>query len=120
HHGDFEDGHDLTAFEAEHGDSDDLVSVSVDDDFHEAARLIDLERSRHTGHRHLGHADVLVLLARRALGESDAPKLGIDEDNVWNRPAFGRDLLLLNQVRANDTEVVVGNVSERWATLDVA
>src|SRR5258705_6862178 len=48
------------------------------------------------------------------------PELRIDEAGVGHQPSVDGDILFLDNVGANDAEVVVGNVREGGAAFDVS
>jgi len=119
HHGDLELGHDFAAFETEDGGAEDLVGVGVDNGFHEAAGFVDFERAGDVVHGHFGDADRAILRACFCFGKADAAELWVDEDGVGNEAIGGGGAPVFKQVSAEDAEIVVGNVGEGRASLDV-
>ena len=59
-------------------------------------------------------------LFRLRFAEADATELRIDEDDVRHLSASDGRRFLVDQQRLKHSVVVVGNVRERWAALDVA
>ena len=64
--------------------------------------------------------NVLILGPGLGFGQTNAPELWIDEHRVGHEPAVGRPAALLDEVRAENAKVVVGDMRKRRATLDVA
>jgi hypothetical protein len=71
------------------------------------------------GHGHLGEANLSILCARFRFRQADATKLRIDEDGIGNEAAFGADASLFEEICTDDAEIVVRNVREGRAALDV-
>src|SRR5579864_2407492 len=63
---------------------------------------------------------ILRFCARLLFGQTDAAQLGIDENGIGYEPALNAGTSLFDEVRADDAEVVVGNVGESRAAFDVA
>jgi len=120
HHGDLELGHNFAAFEAEDGGAEDLVGVGVNDGFHEAAGFVDFEGAGDVVHGHFGDADGAVLRAGFRFGEADAAELRVDEDGVGHETIGGGGAAVFEQIGAKDAEIIVGNVGEGGAALNVA
>ncbi len=120
HHRGFQYRHDFAALDAEHSSAENLMIVGVHNGFHESARFVDLQGARNRRHRQFCHTNVAALLARLSLGDADAAELRIDEDRIRNEAPLRRCILMFNQIRTNNSEVVVGNMGKRRATFDVA
>jgi hypothetical protein len=75
--------------------------------------------ARHEIHRQLRYTDVPALRPRLLFGQSNTAELRIDEDHVWHEAASGRGVSALDQIRAQDAVVVVGDVRESGAAVDV-
>ena len=121
HHGDLKLGHHFAAFEAQDGGAEELVGVGVHDGFHEAAGFVHFKRSMgDVIHGHAGDADGAILRAGLRFGEADAAKLRVDEDGVGHKSIGSGGAAVFQQVGAQDAEIVVGNVREGRAPLDVA
>jgi len=120
HHRQLQHGHDFAALDAEDGGAEDLIGTGVDDGFHKAAGFVDFESARHVVHGHLGDENLFVLRTCFGFGEADAAQLRIDENGVRNKAAFGGGASLFNEIRAEDAEVVVGDVRKRGAARDIA
>jgi hypothetical protein len=120
HHSDLELGHDFAAFKAEDGGAEDLIGSGIDDGFHEAAGFVDFEGAGDVIHGHFGYTDRAILRAGFGFGETDAAKLRVDEDGVGHQAIGSGGAAAFEQVGAQDAEIVVGNVRESGAALDVA
>src|SRR5450755_623007 len=118
-HGDLQHGHDLAAFDAQNRGPQDLLRVDVDDNLHQATRLVDLQGAGDVIHRHLGDFDVFILLARLRFCEAHTPKLRIDEDGIGDETVLDTGVTVFDQVGAQNAEVVVGDVGERGWPLDI-
>jgi glycine/D-amino acid oxidase-like deaminating enzyme len=113
-------GHHFTSFETENSCAKDLICAGINDGLHEATGFVDFQRAGDVRHRHFGDAYLAILRARLLLGQSHTTELWIDENGIGNEAALDAGASLFDKIRADDTEVIIGNVRERGSALDVA
>src|SRR3954449_10735928 len=89
HHGDFDCGHHLSAFETKDCRPENLAGLRVYDRFHKSTRLVHFKGTRDVRHRLFGNAYFTLLLAGLRFTEANAPKLRIRENVVGNQAAIG-------------------------------
>ena len=75
---------------------------------------------RHIGHWHFRDANLFTLFARLFLRYANAAELRIDEDGVGKHAPLDGGVLAVEKVVAQDAKIVIRNMGEGGATLDVA
>src|ERR687886_1973699 len=112
HHGYLDHGGYLATLYPENRAAKDLVAVGVHDGLHHTPRLVHLQRPGHVAHRHLGHVDVAALLASLLLAQASATELRVYKDRVGHGAIGDRGVAAVEQVGADDAEVVVRDVGK--------
>src|SRR5262249_50826690 len=97
-----------------------VVRLGIHDDLHEAGRLVALDDAGDPAHWDLADLEAPAGGPGLLLGHADAPELRVGEHGVGHEPAVGRELLAFDQVAVDDLVIVVGDVRECRAALDVA
>ncbi len=120
HHRDLNLGHDFASFDTQDGGPQNLACLFVDDDFHEAARLVHFQRARNVTHRHFCNANLEILFVGFRFGKADSAELRVNEHSVRDDAPGGRGVSILNDIGPDNPEVVIGNVRECRTALDVA
>ena len=120
HHGELKHAHDLAAFQAEHGAAEDR-RVSRSTTTFMSPRDSATSTARATCDIGIVATAMLRRWARASRSVSPiAAQLWIDEDRVRHQAAGDGGRPAIQQIRAQDAEVVVGNVRERGTALHVA
>src|ERR1035438_9503557 len=120
HHRDLERGHDLSTFYSEDRRTQYLIGVSVHHSLHEPASLIHFESAGHRTHRQLSDANISSLRVGFRFSQADSSQLRVDKYRVGNQPPVSRGVLLLDQVSANNSIVVVRDMRESGSAFDIA
>ena len=115
-----EDLDQLAALRGQDGRAEDLVRFRIDHELHQPGRLVALDGPGDPGHRDLADLEPAPGRPRLPLGQADAAQLRVGEDGVGHQAVVGGEVLALDQVGVDDLVVVVGDVRERRAALDVA
>lgn len=105
--------HQLATFQAENGAPEDLLGIGIDDGLHEATHFDELQRTGHCSHGQFRHTGVASLGSGLAFAQAHPPQLRIDEDGIRHQAILSAGTALLEQVRAQNTDVIVANVGER-------
>src|SRR5829696_4208569 len=119
-HGYLDHRHDLAPFYPEHRAAQDLAGLGGDHSLHEAARLTRLYSPRNVGHWELGYEHVAALVPCLLLAEPDPAQLGVYEHGVGDLATGDGGAPTLQQVGADDAEIVVGDVREGRPSLHIS
>src|SRR5262249_30053111 len=119
HHRNLKHRHQLPAFDAQHGTTENLPSVRIYQSFHKSPSLTRFDRARDPAHRYLSRSHPAALCFGFALAHSNSAKLRIGKHRVRHKPIVGRRVTSLKQIRTNDSEIVVRNVSELRSAIDI-
>ena len=112
--------HQLAAFIAKDASTQNAVSGGVDDDLHQAQRFTFFDGTGDGRHGEEPHLEFFSGGARLSFGDSNSPQLRVGEECVGEITVLDGLIFPFDQVGVDDLVVVVGDVGERWATLDVA
>ena len=115
-----EDVDQLAGLRADDGRADDALGLRIDQDFHDARGLVDLDGARDVPEGQGGDFEGDALLARLSLGQSDACDLGVGEDRVRNKAAAAAPVRAPQQDVEEQPVVVPAGVRELRATDHVA
>src|SRR5262249_44799038 len=83
------------------------------------SRLVALDGPGDPGRRDLADLELVPGRPRLFFGQAHTTELRIGEDGVGDEAAVGGEILLLDEIRVHDLVVVVGDVREGRAALDV-
>src|SRR5215469_4168203 len=119
HHRHFQDGHNLAALNAQDSSTENLVRIAVHHRFHEPSGLVHQYCTSYGLHRHRGYPNVSALGPRFRLTQTYASELRVDENSIWYQPFVYAGISLLEEVGANNAEIVAGNMREGRATLHI-
>jgi hypothetical protein len=86
HHRELQGRHQLAALDAQHRGAEYLSGNGVHQGLHEAARLVELQGTRHLVHRQPGDPHRPALFLCLPLRQPDSAQLGIDEYRVGYEP----------------------------------
>ena len=70
-------------------------------------------------HGHFRHAEIAPLFSGLGLAHANTPKLGIDEDGIGDQAILRAGAAMLQQVGAQNADVIVRDVGERRAPFHI-
>src|SRR6266542_3760279 len=120
HHRNLKQGHQLAAFNAQDSAAQYLFRFGLYHRLHEPTSLAHLDGSSNFTHRQLGYANFQASIPGFRFGDSNPTELRIREDRIWNQAAVRGRIAALEQIRTNDSKVVVRDVGEGRPTFNVA
>ncbi len=120
HHRDLEHRHDLATFHAEDRAAQDLIRLSIHEDFHQTARFVHFECTGDVRHRHFRDLILQALCLGLLLSETHSAKLGIHEHCVGDEPSCRGSIAAFKQISAEYAEVVVRDVGERRSAFHIS
>src|SRR5215470_11549042 len=118
-HRHFQDGHNLAALNAQDSSTENLARIAVHHRFHETSGLVHQYRTSDRLHRHRGYSNISTLGPRIRLAQTYASELRVDENSIWYQPFVYAGIPLLEEVCANNAEIVAGDMREGRATLHI-
>src|SRR5436309_1233963 len=120
HHRYLKRRHQLAALNSQHRATKYLIRVRVNHRLDEAASLTHLNRAGYVSQRQLSHADVQAALASFRLGQPNPTELRVHENGIRNKSIACSHVAAFYQVCADDSKVVVRDVSELRASVHIA
>src|SRR5438128_12614478 len=110
----------LPTSQSAYGCAQDLVRCAIHGGLHETAGHAHLQGPCDRSHRQLRDANVPLLRASFRFGQANPAQLWIDKDRIGHLTIGSRGVLLFEEIGADDTEIIIGNMRERRSALDVA
>lgn len=119
-HGELNHRHQFSAEDAENGDSEDGAGTGVNDCPHQPARFVHFQRPGDRRHRHRCDLYLETFCSSFVFGHTDSPEFRIGVDAPGDQATLGGSVDAIDQVALENSEVVVRNVGEGGATVDIA
>src|SRR5262245_28396284 len=103
----FEHRHQFASFDAEHRASENLIALRIHNALHKPASFAHFDSASHPGHWHPGNANIQALLAGFVFANPDSSELWIDKNGVRYESSFDRGRPSFDEVRAENSKVIV-------------